>query len=242
LEREYDLSLITTAPTVVYRVTKQDSEVVMVHNPSELPPVNYILMIEEPFILATLHLPSEYVGPVITLCEARRGVQRDINYLSKDRVMLTYEMPLNEVVMDFYDRLKTVTRGYASMDYEYLDYRKSNLVKLDILLNGDPVDALSLIVPKEKAYMRGKEIALKMKEIIQRQMFDVAIQASIGSRVIASERIRALRKNVTAKCYGGDITRKRKLIEKQKEGKKRMKQVGNVELPQEAFLAVLKID
>ncbi len=242
LEREYDLSLITTAPTVVYKVTKQDNEVVMVHNPSELPAANYIDKIEEPFILATLHLPSEYVGPVITLCEARRGVQRDINYLSEERVMLTYEIPLNEVVMDFYDRLKTVTRGYASMDYEYLDYRESDLVKLDILLNGDPVDALSLIVPKEKAYMRGKEIAVKMKEIIQRQMFDVAIQASIGSRVIASERIRALRKNVTAKCYGGDITRKRKLLEKQKEGKKRMKRVGNVELPQEAFLAVLKID
>ena len=242
LEREYDLSLITTAPTVVYRVTRQDGEIVMVHNPSELPEANYIEQIEEPFILATLHLPSDYVGQVITLCEGRRGVQRDINYLSTDRVMLTYEIPLNEVVMDFYDRLKTLTRGYASMDYEYLDYRKSNLVKLDILLNGDPVDALSLIVPKDKAYMRGKEIAVKMKEIISRQMFDVAIQASIGSRVIASERIRALRKNVTAKCYGGDITRKRKLLEKQKEGKKRMKQVGNVELPQEAFLAVLKID
>ena len=242
LEREYDLSLITTAPTVVYRVTKPDGDVVMVQNPSELPAPNYIDKMEEPFILATLHLPSEYVGPVITLCEARRGVQRDINYLSEDRVMLIYEMPLNEVVMDFYDRLKTVTRGYASMDYEYLDYRESDLVKLDIMLNGDPVDALSLIVPKEKAYMRGKEIAVKMKEIIQRQMFDVAIQASIGSRVIASERIRALRKNVTAKCYGGDITRKRKLLEKQKEGKKRMKRVGNVELPQEAFLAVLKID
>jgi GTP-binding protein LepA len=242
LEREYSLSLITTAPTVVYKVTKQDGTEVMVQNPSELPAPNYINFIEEPFILATLHLPSEYVGQVITLCESKRGVQRDINYLSEDRVMLTYEMPLNEVVMDFYDRLKTVTRGYASMDYEYLDYRESNLVKLDILLNGDPVDALSLIVPKEKAYMRGKDIALKMKEIIQRQMFDVAIQAAIGTRVIASERIRALRKNVTAKCYGGDITRKRKLLEKQKEGKKRMKQVGNVELPQEAFLAVLKVD
>ncbi|MBE9532088.1 MAG: elongation factor 4, partial [Proteobacteria bacterium] len=242
LEREYDLSLITTAPTVVYRVTKPDGEILMVHNPSELPEPNYIDKIEEPFILATLHLPNEYVGAVITLCEGRRGVQRDINYLTEDRVMLTYEIPLNEVVMDFYDRLKTLSRGYASMDYEYLDYRESNLVKLDILLNGDPVDALSLIVPKDKAYMRGKEIAVKMKEIISRQMFDVSIQASIGSRVVASERIRALRKNVTAKCYGGDITRKRKLLEKQKEGKKRMKQVGNVELPQEAFLAVLKID
>ncbi|MEE9543384.1 MAG: translation elongation factor 4, partial [Thermodesulfobacteriota bacterium] len=242
LEREYGLSLITTAPTVVYKVKKEDGSEVMVQNPSELPPANYIDKIEEPFILATLHLPSEYVGQVITLCEGRRGVQRDINYLSKDRVMLTYEIPLNEVVMDFYDRLKTVTRGYASMDYEYLDYRESNLVKLDILLNGEPVDALSLIVPKDKSYQRGKEIAVKMKGIIQRQMFDVAIQASIGSRVIASERIRALRKNVTAKCYGGDITRKRKLLEKQKEGKKRMKQVGSVELPQEAFLAVLKVD
>ncbi|MEE8575260.1 MAG: translation elongation factor 4, partial [Thermodesulfobacteriota bacterium] len=242
LEREYGLSLITTAPTVVYKVLKQDGDTLMVHNPSELPPPNYIEMIEEPFIIASIHMPSEYLGQVITLCESRRGIQREIDYLSSKRVLLTYELPLNEVVMDFYDRLKTLTRGYASMDYEYLDYRKSDLVRLDILINDDHVDALSLIVPKEKAYMRGREIVEKMKTIIPRQMFDVAIQAAIGSRVIAAERLRALRKNVTAKCYGGDITRKRKLIEKQKVGKKRMKQVGQVVLPQEAFLAVLKVD
>ncbi len=242
LEREYNLSLITTAPTVVYKVQKVNGEELMIHNPSELPEPNYIDFIEEPFILASIHLPSEYVGQVITLCEERRGVQRNIDYLTEARVLLTYELPLNEVVMDFYDRLKTLTRGYASMDYEYLDYRASNLVRLDIMINGDQVDALSLIVPKEKSYMRGKEVVEKMRTVIKRQMFDVAIQAAIGTRVIASERLRALRKNVTAKCYGGDITRKRKLLEKQKAGKKRMKQVGNVEIPQEAFLAVLKVD
>ncbi len=242
LEREYNLSLITTAPTVVYKVMKINGEELMIHNPSELPEPNHIDFIEEPFILASIHLPSEYVGQVITLCEERRGVQRNIDYLTESRVLLTYEVPLNEVVMDFYDRLKTLTRGYASMDYEFLDYRASNLVRLDILINGDQVDALSLIVPKEKSYVRGKDVVEKMKKVIKRQMFDVAIQAAIGTRVIASERLRALRKNVTAKCYGGDITRKRKLLEKQKAGKKRMKLVGNVEIPQEAFLAVLKID
>ena len=242
LEREYSLSLITTAPTVVYRVMKINGEELMIHNPSELPEPNHIDFIEEPFILASIHLPSEYVGQVITLCEERRGVQRNIDYLTEARVLLTYELPLNEVVMDFYDRLKTLTRGYASMDYEYLDYRASNLVRLDIMINGDQVDALSLIVPKDKSYERGKDVVEKMKKVIKRQMFDVAIQAAIGTRVIASERLRALRKNVTAKCYGGDITRKRKLLEKQKAGKKRMKQVGNVEIPQEAFLAVLKTD
>ncbi len=241
LEREYDLELITTAPTVKYRVTKTDGKVLMVDNPSNLPPTQHIEKIEEPFIKATLHLPAEYLGAVLGLCEARRGIQKDIHYLSTSRVMLDYEMPLNEVVLDFYDKLKTLTKGYASMDYEYLDYRRADLIKLDLLINGEAVDALSLIVPRERASTRGRELAEKMKELIPRQMFEVVIQAAIGSKVIARETIKALRKNVTAKCYGGDITRKRKLLEKQKEGKKRMKQVGRVELPQEAFLAVLKV-
>jgi GTP-binding protein LepA len=242
LEREYSLALITTAPTVVYKVNKNDGTTILIHNPSELPQPNYIESIEEPFIIASIHMPNEYLGQIITLCESKRGIQRSIDYLGSKRVLLKYELPLNEVVMDFYDRLKTLSRGYASMDYEYLDYRTSELVRLDILINGDQVDALSLIVPKDKAYMRGREITEKMKGIIPKQMFEVAIQAAIGSRVIASERISALRKNVIAKCYGGDITRKRKLLEKQKEGKKRMKQVGKVDLPQEAFLAVLKVE
>ncbi len=242
LEREYGLDLITTAPTVIYRVTKTDGEVVMVDNPSNLPPPQHIEKIEEPFIKATLHLPSEFLGAVLGLCESKRGIQRDIHYISTTRVMLDYEIPLNEIVLDFYDKLKTLTKGYASMDYEYLDFRKSDLIKLDLLINGEPVDALSLIVPKERAYTRGRDLAEKMKELIPRQMFEVIIQAAIGSKVIARETIKALRKNVTAKCYGGDITRKRKLLEKQKEGKKRMKQVGRVELPQEAFLAVLKVN
>jgi len=241
LEREYGLELITTAPTVVYRVTKTDSTVVMVDNPSNLPGVQHIEMMEEPFIRATIHLPSEFLGAVLGLCEHRRGVQQEMNYLTPTRVVLEYDLPLGEIVMDFYDKLKTLTRGYASMDYEYLDYRPSDLVKLDILINGEGVDALSLIVPRDRAQTRGRELAEKMKEIIPRQMFEVVIQAAIGSRIIARESIRALRKNVTAKCYGGDVTRKRKLLEKQREGKKRMKQVGRVELPQEAFLAVLKV-
>jgi GTP-binding protein LepA len=241
LEREYGLELITTAPTVEYMVTQTDGEVVNVENPTKLPPQQTIEKMEEPYIKATIHLPAEYLGPVLRLCEGKRGVQKGIKYLTPYRVMLIYEIPLNEVVMDFYDRLKTHTRGYASMDYDYLDYRKADLVRLDILINGEVVDALSLIVPKERAYFRGKEIVEKMKGVIPRQMFDVVIQAAIGTRVIARESLKALRKNVTAKCYGGDITRKRKLLEKQKEGKKRMKQVGRVELPQEAFLAVLKV-
>ncbi|MCK4739877.1 MAG: translation elongation factor 4 [Deltaproteobacteria bacterium] len=242
LEREYSLSLITTAPTVIYKVIKTDGEELYVENPSNLPDVQAIARIEEPYILATIHLPSEYLGAVLGLCEARRGVQKDINYITESRVLLTYELPLNEVVLDFYDKLKTATKGYASMDYEPHDYKTGSLVKLDILINGEGVDALSLIVSKEKSYYKGREVAKKMKEIIPRQMFDIAIQAAIGTKVLARESIKALRKNVTAKCYGGDITRKRKLLEKQKEGKKRMKQIGNVELPQEAFLAVLKID
>jgi len=241
LEREYNLELITTAPTVIYRVTKTDGTVLMVDNPSNLPPPQHIQRIEEPFIKATLHLPSEFLGAVLGLCEAKRGLQKEIKYLSTTRVMIEYEIPLNEIVLDFYDKLKTLTKGYASMDYEYLDFRKSDLIKLDILINGEGVDALSLIVPKERAYARGKDLAEKMREIIPRQMFEVVIQAAIGSKVIARETVKAMRKNVTAKCYGGDITRKRKLIEKQKEGKKRMKSVGKVELPQEAFLAVLKV-
>ncbi|HXI09163.1 MAG TPA: translation elongation factor 4 [Thermodesulfobacteriota bacterium] len=241
LEREYNLELITTAPTVIYRVTKTDGTVLMVDNPSNLPAPQHIQLIEEPFIRATLHLPSEYLGAVLGLCESKRGVQKEIKYLSTSRVMIEYEIPLNEIVLDFYDKLKTLTKGYASMDYEYLDYRKSDLIKLDILINGEGVDALSLIVPRERAYGRGRELAEKMREIIPRQMFEVIIQAAIGSKVIARETIKALRKNVTAKCYGGDITRKRKLLEKQKEGKKRMKSVGKVDLPQEAFLAVLKV-
>ena len=241
LEREYGLELITTAPTVSYRVTKTDGEIIYVKNPTELPGTQYIDSVEEPYIIASIHLPSEFLGPVLKLCESKRGMQKDIKYLSTTRVLVEYEIPLNEVVMDFNDRLKTLSKGYASMDYEYHDFRVTDLVKLDVLINGETVDALSLIVPKERAYMRGRELVEKMKELIPRQMFEVVIQASIGSRVIARESVRAMRKNVTAKCYGGDITRKRKLIEKQKEGKKRMKQVGRVELPQEAFLAVLKV-
>ncbi len=241
LEREYNLELITTAPTVIYRVTKTDGTVLMVDNPSNLPAPQHIQLIEEPFIKATLHLPSEFLGSVLGLCESKRGVQKEIKYLSTSRVMIEYEIPLNEIVLDFYDKLKTLTKGYASMDYEYLDFRKSDLIKLDILINGEGVDALSLIVPRERAYNRGRDLAEKMREIIPRQMFEVIIQAAIGSKIIARETIKALRKNVTAKCYGGDITRKRKLLEKQKEGKKRMKSVGRVELPQEAFLAVLKV-
>lgn len=242
LEREYNLELITTAPTVIYKVFKNDGTVVDVANPANLPELTHIDRIEEPFIKASIHMPSEYLGNILGLCEEKRGIQKDIDYITTERVMVTYEMPLNEVVLDFYDKLKTLSKGYASMDYEFIDTRPSKLVKLDILINGDIVDALSLIVPKEKAYYRGKDVVEKLKEIIPRQMFDVAIQAAIGTKIVARESLKALRKNVTAKCYGGDITRKRKLIEKQKEGKKRMKQVGSVELPQEAFLAVLKVD
>ncbi|TAN61970.1 elongation factor 4 [bacterium] len=241
LEREYNLSLITTAPTVQYRVTKTDGTIEMIESPIKLPPPQYIAKVEEPFILAEIHMPSEYLGVMLKLCEDKRGVQREIKYLTTTRVLLEYELPLNEIVLDFYDKLKTLTKGYASMDYDYLDFRPSDLIKLDILINGETVDALSLIVPRDRAYQRGKELAEKMKEIIPRQMFEVIIQAAIGSKVISRETVKALRKNVTAKCYGGDISRKRKLLEKQKEGKKRMKQVGRVELPQEAFLAILKV-
>ncbi len=242
LEREFELNLLTTAPSVSYRVTLVKGGVVYIENPVDLPPVQEIVKVEEPFIHASIHTPSDYVGGLLAICEERRGIQKDIKFLTSDRVIIEYDLPLNEVVMEFYDKLKSISKGYASLDYDLADFRCSNLVKLDILINGEVVDALSLIVHKDKAYHRGKGLAEKMKELIPRQMFEVIIQAAIGSKVLARETVRALRKNVTAKCYGGDITRKRKLLEKQKEGKKRMKQVGRVELPQEAFLAALKID
>jgi len=242
LEREFDLQLITTAPTVVYRVYKTNGETVSIESANQLPPLQVIDYIEEPFILASIHVPNEFVGGVLALCEEKRGLQREIKYLTQSRVMIIYEMPLNEIVLDFYDRLKSITKGYASLDYEYLDYRRSDLVRLNIMINGEVVDALSLIIHRDKAYYRGRDLVSKMKELIPRQMYEVAIQAAIGGKVIARETVKALRKDVLAKCYGGDITRKRKLLEKQKEGKKRMKNVGNVELPQEAFLAILKVE
>jgi GTP-binding protein LepA len=241
LEREFKLNLIPTAPTVVYRVTTNKGEIVMVDNPAKLPDVQDIQRIEEPMIMASLITPEQYVGSLIALCQERRGVQKEITYITKDRVLLSYELPLNEIVMDFYDKLKSLTKGYASLDYELSGYVESDLVKLDMLLNGEPVDALSLITHRNKAAVRGRQLAEKLKEVIPRQLYEVVIQAAIGAKIIARESVKALRKDVTAKCYGGDITRKRKLLEKQKEGKKKMKQVGSVELPQEAFLAVLKV-
>ncbi len=241
LEREFGVALITTAPTVVYKVTTVKNELLRVESANMLPPVQNIAKIEEPFVLASVHVPNEYVGAVLNLCIEKRGVQRELKYLTSNRVIVVYELPLNEIVLDFFDRLKSVTRGYASLDYEPLDYRVSELVRLNVLINGDVVDALSLIVHRGKAQMRGSELVAKMKEFIPRQQFEVAIQAAIGNKVIARQTVKALRKDVTAKCYGGDISRKRKLLEKQKEGKKRMKRVGNVELPQEAFLAILKV-
>jgi len=241
LEREFGLDLITTTPTVEYRVVKLDGETLLVDNPALLPPEQEIDHLEEPFILATIHVPTEYLGNVLQLCQERRGIQRELKYPGMNRVMVQYELPLNEIVIDFHDRLKSVSRGYASFDYDYLDLRPAKLVKLDIRINGDIVDALSLIVHEDQSYMRGRELTQKMRELIPRQMYEVALQASIGGRIIARETVKALRKNVTAKCYGGDITRKRKLLEKQKEGKRRMKQVGKVEVPQEAFLALLRV-
>jgi GTP-binding protein LepA len=241
LEREFGLDLITTTPTVEYRVITLTGESLLVDNPALLPPEQEIDHIEEPFILATIHVPTEFLGNVLQLCQERRGIQRELKYPGANRVMVVYELPLNEIVIDFHDRLKSISRGYASLDYELLDMRLANLVKLDIRINGDLVDALSLIVHEEQAYTRGRELVQKMRELIPRQMFEVAVQAAIGGRIIARETVKPLRKNVTAKCYGGDITRKRKLLEKQKEGKRRMKQVGRVEIPQEAFLALLRV-
>jgi GTP-binding protein LepA len=242
LEREFGLDLITTAPTVVYRVHKIGGEVLSIQSANQMPELQSMEYLEEPFILAHIHVPNEFVGGVLALCEDKRGVQREIKYLTKTRVMIIYELPLNEIVLDFYDRLKSITKGYASLDYEHLEYRRSDLVRMNVMINGEVVDALSLILHREKAYFRGRDLVSKMKELISRQMFEVAIQAAIGNKVIARETVKAMRKDVLAKCYGGDITRKRKLLEKQKEGKKRMKNVGNVELPQEAFLAILKVD
>lgn len=241
LEREFNLTLITTAPTVVYRVVKRDGAVVEVDNPSDLPTPQAIERIEEPYIKASIMAPGEYVGPIFALCQEKRGIQRGVEYMEGGRVVITYDLPLNEIVMDFYDRLKSATRGYASLDYEFVDYREGHLVKLDILVNNEQVDALSCIVPKEQAYLRGRMLVERMRELIPRQLFEVVIQAALGGKVIARDSVRPLRKNVTAKCYGGDITRKRKLLERQKEGKRRMKQVGRVEIPQEAFMAVLKV-
>jgi GTP-binding protein LepA len=240
LEREFNMDLVTTAPGVLYRVTTTDGEVLEIDSPSKLPETN-VDKIEEPIITAMMLTPAEHVGAILQLCQEKRGVQKSLEYLSSNRVLVTYELPFNEVVLDFYDRLKTLSRGYASLDYHVTGYWASPLVKMDILVNGDPVDALSVIVHRDNAYPRGRALASKMRELIPRQMFEVAIQAAIGGRIIARESVKALRKNVLAKCYGGDITRKRKLLEKQKEGKKRMKRVGKVEIPQEAFLAVLKV-
>ena len=241
LEREYDMDLITTAPTVIYELLLKTGEVVQIENPSRLPEPSRIEEIREPMIVVNLLMPQDYVGPVMTLCNNKRGLQRNMQYMGR-QVMLSYEMPLNEVVLDFFDKLKSVSRGYASMDYEFLEFRAADLVKLDIMVNGERVDALSLIVHRANSVYRGRELAAKMRELIPRQMFDIAIQAAIGANIIARETVKAMRKNVLAKCYGGDITRKRKLLEKQKEGKKRMKQVGNVEIPQEAFLAILRVE
>lgn len=241
LEREYHLELITTAPTVVYQIMLKDGSQIEIDNPAKLPDASRVEETREPIITSTILVPQDYVGAVITLCTQKRGVQRNMQYLGR-QVRLTYEMPLNEVVMDFFDKLKSASRGFASVDYEFKEYRNSDLVKLDILINGDKVDALSLIVHRNNSQFRGRELAAKMRELIPRQMFDVAVQAAIGGHVIARENVKALRKNVLAKCYGGDISRKRKLLEKQKAGKKRMKQVGNVEIPQEAFLAILQVD
>jgi len=241
LEREYDLDLITTAPTVVYEVLLTSGEVVKVDSPSRLPPVNSIEEMREPIVVANILVPHEHLGNVITLCVNRRGVQKDMQFIGK-QVSLRYELPMNEVVLDFFDRLKSVSRGYASLDYQFIRFEPSNLVRLDVMINGDRVDALAIIVYREHAHNRGRALVEKMKELIPRQLYDVAIQAAIGGQIIARQTVKALRKNVTAKCYGGDITRKKKLLEKQKAGKKRMKRVGNIEIPQEAFLAVLKVD
>lgn len=242
LEREFGLDLITTAPSVVYSVHTVRGDVLLIENPSSLPAITEISNMEEPFVRLTVHTPSEFIGGVLKMCEERRGVQEKMEYISGDKVIIVYQLPLSEMVMDFYDRLKTVSRGYASMEYEWLGYQESNLVRMDILINGEPVDALSVIVHRSKAEVRGRHLVKKLKELIPRQQYQVAIQAALGAKIVARETVGALRKDVTAKCYGGDITRKRKLLEKQKEGKKRMKAIGRVDVPQEAFLAILKVD
>ena len=241
LEREYNLDLISSAPTVIYEVEKRTGDVIKIHNPSQLPDVGSIAEMREPIVVANILVPSEHLGNVIKLCEERRGVQRDMQFVGR-QVSLTYELPMNEVVLDFFDRLKSVSRGYASLDYSFERFQAARLQRLDILINGDRVDALAVIVHSSDARFKAVGVTSKMKELIPRQLFDVAIQAAIGGQIIARQTVKALRKNVTAKCYGGDVTRKKKLLEKQKAGKKRMKQLGSVEIPQEAFLAVLKVD
>lgn len=242
LEREFDLSLITTSPSVIYKIYKTDGNMIELYNPSDLPVPNEISYMEEPYVTAQILTPKQYVGNIMEICQNRRGIYIDMKYLDENRVNLIYEMPLNEIIYDFFDQLKSRTKGYASFDYEMKDYRRSELSKLDILVNGEGVDALSFIVHKDSAYERGKKMVEKLKTVIPRQLFSIPLQAVIGGKIIARETISAMRKDVLAKCYGGDITRKKKLLEKQKKGKKKMKQIGNVEIPQEAFLSVLKLD
>ena len=240
VEREYQIDLITTAPTVVYKAIYQNGDEIYVDNPSDLPTGDRNATIEEPYVSISVHTPKDYLGSIFKLCEERRGMQKDLKYVTEDRVIVEYELPMAEIVYDFYDKLKSISKGYASMDYEPAGYKASNLIKLDVLVNGDIVDALSIIVHKDNSYYRGRDLIEKLRSLIPRQLYEVVIQAAIGSTIIARESVKALRKDVTAKCYGGDVSRKRKLLEKQKEGKKRMKQVGSIEIPQEAFLAVLK--
>ena len=242
LEREFDLNLITTAPSVIYKVHRQNGEVIELYNPVDLPPQQEISYIEEPIVKAEIILPKEFVGNVMEICQNRRGIYKDMKYLDANRVNLIYELPLNEIIYDFFDTLKSKTKGYASFEYEILEYRKSDLVKLDLYIHNEPVDALSFIVHKDTAYTRGRKMAEKLKTVIPRQLFEIPIQAVVAGKIIARETISAMRKDVVAKCYGGDVTRKKKLLEKQKKGKKKMRQIGNVEVPQEAFLAVLKLD
>ena len=242
LERHFGLTLITTSPSVRYRITTTDGELIEVSNPARLPPPQKIDSWEEPVITALILTPPDHVGPILALCQEKRGVQKELKYVTESRVLITYELPFNEVVMDFYDRMKTMTRGYASLDYHHTGWWKSSMVRLDILVNGEAVDALSMIVHREHAAQRGRNLAQKLRKLIPRQLYEVAIQAAIGGKIVARENVSAMRKNVLAKCYGGDITRKRKLLEKQKEGKRRMKKVGRVDIPQEAFLALLKVD
>jgi GTP-binding protein LepA len=242
LEREFNLNLITTAPTVVYRIHQTDGTVMQLENPAHMPVETKILKMEEPYVKITIHTPTDYIGSILKLCEDKRGTQIKMDYVTEKKVIIEYKLPMNEMVMDFYDRLKSISKGYASLEYEFMDFEEADLVKMDILINGEPIDALSLIVHRSKAQNRGRLLTEKMKELIPRQQYQVAIQATIGAKIVARETLGALRKDVTAKCYGGDISRKRKLLERQKEGKKRMKQIGSVDVPQEAFLAILKVE